>query len=191
MPASFRLIRLVVLARLRAAGWAPWLLVAGWLLVASYQEPLLFRRYGIHLVDDAAWTGGLVVLLVLLLAEGRMPGRCSALANLVMLFGMAVVQAIGSYLADQSPWITGWDIRAIGALSFLMSWAPLSIALSSNSGSSAASRLSRIMVVLAAGLLGSMQAVALRTSPDTLVLLASALASAGAACWASGRPNNT
>ena len=191
MPEFLRLIRLVALTRLRSAGWAPWLLVAGWLVIAAFQEPLMFRRYGIHLVDDAAWTGGLLVLLVLLLAERRLPRRFAHLASLSLLAAVAIVQAIGAFLVDQSMVTTGFTVRATGAGFFFLAWCPLAITVSRNHGGVIASGMLHMIVVLAAGLMGSMLAVALRTSPDMLVLAACALAIAGAVCWASGRQINT
>jgi hypothetical protein len=182
---------LVVLARVRSAGWLPWLLVAGWLVMAAYQEPLLFRRYGIYLVDDAAWTGGLVFLLVLLLAERRSPRRHAVTVNLAMVGAMAILQLVGSYLADLSPMTTPLSVRATGAGFFFLAWAPLSIALARNCDNAGTSRTLHMIVVLTAGLMGSILAVALRTSPDTFVLTASGLAIAGAACWASGRSTYT
>ena len=191
MPEFLRLIRLVALTRLRSAGWPPWLLVAGWLVIAAFQEPLMFRQYGIHLVDDAAWTGGLLVLLVLLLAERRLPRRFAHLASLSLLAAVAIAQAIGAFLVDQSMATTGFTARAIGAGFFLLAWCPLAITVSRNNGGVIASGMLHMMVVLAAGLMGSMLAVALRTSPDMLVLAACALAIAGAVCWASGRHIST
>lgn len=185
MHEQLRLIRLVALARLRSAGWVPWLLVLGWLAAASYQEPLLFRRYGIYLVDDAAWTGGAVVLIVLLLAERRLPRRGAAIANLVTVAAISVLQVVGSYLADQSPWQSSFSSRAMGCLLFFAAWAPLGLTLSRNTGSCPRAQLLGKLVVLSALVMGSMLAVALRSSPDTNVIGASVLAFLGAACWAS------
>jgi hypothetical protein len=50
-----RSTRLLVLAALRTAGWVPWLLAAGWVVVAALQEPRLLRAHGIELVAEAAW----------------------------------------------------------------------------------------------------------------------------------------
>jgi hypothetical protein len=186
MLETLRLIRLVVLARVRSAGWVPWLLVVGWLIVAAYQEPLMFRGYGIYLVNDAAWTGGLVVLLVLLLAERRVPRRHAVTVNLSLVASLAILQSIGGCLVDQSSVATSFTVRAAGAGCFFLAWAPLAITLSRKSGEAVVSRAVHMTVVLTAGLMGSMLAVALRTSPDALVLTACALAIAGASCWVSG-----
>jgi hypothetical protein len=191
MPAFLRLIRLALVAKLRSAGWAPWLLVAGWLLMASYQEPLLFRGYGIYLVDDAAWSGCLALLIVLLLSERRIPNRWPVLTSISLLCLVSLLQTGLAHLADQSSQAAGMGARIIGAIYFFLAWSPLAITLGSNIGVGGRSRLLHMMVVLAAGLMGSMLAVALRTSPDTFVYLASVLAFAGATCWASGRPTNT
>ena len=185
MSSSLRLIRLLVTARLRSAGWAPWLLAMGWLLVAALQEPLLFRNYGIYLVQDAAWVAGLAVMLVLLLTHDRQPRRCAVRTNLCILGGIACLQATAGYLVDQSPTRSWTSARFLEMAWFLMAWAPLSITLSRKAGNGGMSRMLHMMVVLAAAITGSMQAVALRQSPDTLVLSASVLAFGGAAGWAS------
>ncbi|MFT4840827.1 MAG: hypothetical protein ACI8UD_000377 [Planctomycetota bacterium] len=191
MSETLRLIRLVVLARVRSAGWVPWLLVAGWLVIAAFQEPLMFRGYGIYLVDDAAATGGLVVLLILLLAERRSPRRYAATANLSLVGAMAILQAVGGYIADQSQVATPFSVRAAGAGSFFLAWAPLSLTLARKLNGGLTCRTVHMILVLTAGLMGSMLAVALRTSPDVYVLTASALAIVGAACWASDRLINS
>lgn len=131
------------------------------------------------------------MLLVLLLAEGRSPRRHAATANLSLVGAMAILQAVGGYLADQSQVATAFAVRAAGAGFFFLAWAPLSITLSRKYEEEITYRMVHMILVLTAGLVGSMLAVALRTSPDTFALTASALAIAGAACWASGRRTNT
>lgn len=190
MHEQLRLIRLVALARLRAAGWMPWLLVSGWLLAAALQEPLLFRRYGIYLVDDAAWTGGAVVLIVLLLAERRLPRRAAMISNLVTVAAISVLQVLAAYLADLSPWSSSLASRASGCLFFFAAWAPLAITLSRNIGLSPRDKMVGKLVVLSAFVMGSMLAVALRSSPDTSVIAASVLAFVASVCWAT-RPRTT
>lgn len=191
MHEQLRLIRLVALARLRSAGWVPWLLVSGWLLAAALQEPLLFRRYGIYLVDDAAWTGGAVVLLVLLLAERRLPRRGAVISNLVTVAAISVLQVAAAYLADLSPWSSSLSSRALGCLFFFAAWSPLAITLSRKSGPGARDKLVGKVVVLSAIVMGSMLAVALRSSPDTFVVGASVMSLLAAACWASGPRSTT
>lgn len=190
MQESMRLIRLTLLARLRAAGWIPWLLVTGWMIIAAYQEPLLFRGYGIFLVDDAAWTGGLLLVVALLFAERRQPRRAAISGNLLVVAGVAILQSFGSVLADQSSQGLPVAHHLASAGSFLLAWAPLAITLGRNGGPQAGEqgfRTVHTIVVLTAGLMGSMLAVALRTSPDHTVFGACALAIAGAGCWATGR----
>lgn len=191
MSATLRLITLFALARLRSAGWAPWLLVSGWLVIASYQEPLMFRQYGIYLVDDAAWTGGFVVLVVLLFAQRRLPKRCAIATNLTMLVAMAVLQGVGGYLADQSPSLAGFYMRGVGVVNFVLAWSPLAITVSRNKSSETKEELVRKLVVLASGVMGMMLSVALRTSADTIAYAASLFAVAGAVCWASGRSTSS
>ena len=60
-----RLSWLTLRARLRSAGYIPWLLLVGWLLISAYQEPRFLRRYGLFLVEDAQWSGALIVMMVL------------------------------------------------------------------------------------------------------------------------------
>jgi len=191
MYEQLRLIRLVTLARLRSAGWVPWLLVSGWLLAAALQEPMLFRRYGIYLVDDAAWTGGAVVLVVLLLSERRLPRRSALICNLVTVAAISVLQVVAAYLADLNPWTSSLSSRAMGCLFFFAAWSPLAITLSRNSGAAARDKLVGKLVVLSAIVMGSMLAVALRSSPDTFVIGASVLAFLAAVCWASGPRSTT
>lgn len=143
----------------------------------------MFRGYGIYLVNDAAWTGGLVLLLVLLLAERRVPRRHAMTVNLSLVGSVAVLQAIGSCLVDQGYIPVPVSVRAEGAGFFFLAWAPLAITLSRNYSEIGVSRTVHMIVVLAAGLVGSMLAVALRNSPDAWAVVASALAIAGAACW--------
>jgi len=182
MHVPLRLIRLVVLARLRSAGWAPWLLALGWLLFASLQEPLLFRRYGIYLVEDAAWTAGLVVLVVLLLSERRLPRRYGAACNLLIVAAVAVLQALGGYLVDRSAWPPSVADRLLDGLGFFVAWSPLALTLSRNMGDGLLPKL----MVLCALMMGSMLAVALRSSPDSFVIISSVCAFSAAACWSCG-----
>lgn len=147
----------------------------------------MFRQYGIYLVDDAAWTGGLVVLLVLLLAQRRLPRRCAITANLSILLALAVLQGIGGYLADQSPSLSGLYIRIAGVANFVVAWSPLAITVSRKEASGAPKELVRNLMVLASGVIGMMLSVALRTSPDMIIYIASLIAVSGAACWASFR----
>mgnify|MGYP001227936082 CR=1 FL=1 len=191
MHTQLRIIRLVALARLRSAGWVPWLLAIAWVSLASFQEPLFFRRYGIDLVDDAAWIGGAAVLLVLLLTERRLPRRCGVAVNLVILAAISVLQSGGAYMADLSPWPNSWADHLQSSGSFFLAWAPLSLTLCRKSGAGRMNQLLGKLVVLCALLMGSMLAVALRSSPSAFVVLSSALAFLGAACWASGRSEIT
>ena len=191
MHAQLRLIRLLALARLRSAGWVPWLVVLGWLVVASYQEPLLFRRYGIHLVEDAAWTGCAAVLVVLLLAERRLPRRSAAICNLVTVAAISVLQAVGAGLADRSPWPSSLSGSVMGCEIFFVAWSPLALTLSRKSGPGFGEQLLDKLVVLSAVVMGSMLAVALRSSPGTFAFAASILAFLGAACWASKQSQDT
>ncbi|MBM3972969.1 MAG: hypothetical protein FJ301_02570 [Planctomycetes bacterium] len=60
-----RSAHLAVVAAVRHAGVAPWLLVVGWGLFAALQEPMLFRSYGIRLPFQAAWPACIALLAVL------------------------------------------------------------------------------------------------------------------------------
>jgi hypothetical protein len=184
MRSQLRLIRLAALSRLRAAGWAPWLLMAGWLLFASSQEPLLLRNYGVFLLQDAAWGGGLVVLLILLVSVRRMPRRSAILANLSILAGVAGMQMLVALLLDRSVGFGDVASSLWGACAFFLAWSPLTITLSRNYRAMRYEMALSLLVVVAALVMGSMMAVGLKSSPDANVLLAVLLACAGATCWA-------
>lgn len=183
MRVQLRMIRLLSLARFRAAGWAPWLLFAGWIAAAAFQEPRLLRRYGIHLLDDAAWTGGLVLLIVFLFAEKRLPRRGAAAANLTVLGLVAVLQAVVAYLADQGAWTATPLDRAQDVGMFFLAWAPLTLVLSRQTSFEGVNRWLVAIVVLTAFVMGSMLAVALRSDSDTFAFLGAGLAMAASLCW--------
>jgi len=189
MQGQLRIIRLTATARLRAAGWAPWLLLAGWLLAARVQEPRMFRRFGVHLIDDAAWIGGLLVLSVLLLAERRLPARAGAAANLTMLAGLSLLLMLACRLLDQGPWSVGTWQRLLDAGRFFAAFAPLSICLSAGWGTNATRRLLSVSVVLVSLLTGSMVATAFRSEATALAWGAAGLSLLASVSWASRREN--
>ncbi|HEB52135.1 MAG TPA: hypothetical protein ENI87_02650 [bacterium] len=183
MQTRLRLIRLMTVARLRAAASPPWLLFGGWVAMAVLQEPKLLRRFGIHLIDDATWTGALFVLVTLLLAEGRRPARCAIAANLTVLFLVSLLMGLVGMLADFGYQAATLGERLWQAASFVVSWAPLAILLTTRFPSGTVRRAILIAVVVMALLLGSMHSVALRTAPEPRVLVAAAAAVIAALSW--------
>ncbi len=191
MRIDLRLLGLLCLARLRAAGVAPWLLFAGWLVVARQQEPLLLRAYDIFLLDDAAWTGGVVLLVVLLLAEPRRVRRREQIADLVALVGVAVLQAAAGVALDRVGGPPVWSRHGMRTVWFVLAWAPLALTLSS----SRASRWNRgrgswsWIVPAAAFAVGALQSVSLRATGFTATnVLAWSAALSAALLWTAPRP---
>lgn len=190
MQCQLRIIRLLALARLRAAGWAPWLVLFGWLAAARAQEPRMFRRFGIYLIDDAAWVGGLLVVAVLLLAERRLPARASASANLAMLAAISLALMLICWALDQGAWSAGLASRLVDGACFFASFAPLAVCLSAGLGRSAVERSLSVLVVLVSLLTGSMLAIAFRSDATVLAWGAAGLSLLAATSWASRRWNH-
>jgi len=184
MQRQLRILRLLTIARLRSAGWAPWLLLSGWLAIARVQEPRMLRRFGVHLIDDASWAGGLAVVLVVLLAVRRRPLRAAVLTNLVTLAAVSLVLAAATWLIDRGAWSMGAGARLLEAGAFVVAFGPLAITLSAGEHEAARGRWVATLVVLASLVACSMVAVALRSSPTGPVWLAATLNLAAASCWA-------
>lgn len=161
------------LARLRGAGALPWLLFAAWLVIASGQEPVLLRGYGVHLVEDAAWAGGFVLLLVLLLAEPRLPWRAGWLANLALLILIAAFQATLPLMLEIVRGRAFSCEHVVGMAGFALCWAPLTLTLAVRP---AARLVARSWLVVPAFLLGCAHSVALRSSEPFHGALSAAVA---------------
>jgi len=97
----FRAAHLATIASLRAAGPVPWLLAIAWIAIASLQEPVVLRSFGVHLPVEAASAATCVVSLVLATSAPsvRLPVgsglRSLALVGLVggIMFGCVLVLA--------------------------------------------------------------------------------------------------
>ena len=184
MGPILRLIRLHCLARLRAAGWLPWLAFAGWMVIARFQEPTMLRRYGIALLDDAAWSAGLVLLIVMFVSERRLPQRFAWLGNLVVLAAIAAIAGAACWLLDRGAFATPLAQRLGQVAWFFVSWLPLTLVLSAPLPFATGGRILAVLMSLAALVLGSMLAVAFRAAPDGMVGLGATLSAAAGAAGA-------
>ena len=183
MQNHLRIIQLSCLARVRAAGWAPWLLLGAWLLAALLQEPRMLRRFGIQLVDDAAWSGFLLLLLILLTATRRLPARGAIIANLVLLAAVACLEAAACAVLDRGPWSDGLLRRLEGGGAFFLAFAPLVVCLAVGHGPTRSQQLTRWLVVLVAALTGSILAAAMRPGLTVMGGVAALAALSGALAW--------
>lgn len=147
----------------------------------------MFRRFGIQLIDDAAWVGGLLVAMVILLAERRLPARAAVASNLAVLAGLSLVVMLVCALLDLGPWSVGLGRRMVDALHFFVAYAPLSICLAADWGSRGTERLLSLLVVLVSLLTGSMLATAFRSEATAFAWGAAGLSLLASASWASCR----
>jgi hypothetical protein len=182
-----RLVLLVSIARVRAAGWAPALLLAGWIVFAATQEPRMLRGYGIHLLGEAAWVGGLLYWLTLLIAEPRVPRRLAWASNVLLLVIVAALQGGFALLLD---WLRGpVDLGAHGTwlVMFVLAWTPLSLTFRERAFDAASRhRVLGIAVVAVVLAVGCAHAVVLRSMGFTATNLVScACALVGGLVWAS------
>lgn len=185
MAAFVRTVHLSLAARVRSIGWAPWLMLLGWLVIAAAQEPVLLRRYGIHLLDDAGWSGGVVMLCILLAAEPRWPRRYARRTSIALLLLVAAVVTVLDWALDRAWFAAGLLARGWQIAAFTLAWAPLALTAcrAVPPGEVRASRIPpwRILLVLAGTLwLGSILSVALRPGPELGPVLAGLIATAGA-----------
>ena len=183
MQRQLRIIRYMLTARIRAAGWAPWILLGGWLLFAVAQEPRMLRRFGFHLIDDAAWVGGSLLAAVLLLSQRRVPAVAAAWTNLVTVAAVALAVMLACRILDQGPWSAGLSDRLLGAAAFFAAWSPAAVCLARSPGTSTAERIAAGLVLFAGLIAGSMTAVALREGGDATAWLAAVLALVAATLW--------
>jgi|GEM_PF-4457350 len=144
----------------------------------------MLRRFGVYLIDDAAWVGGLLVVLALLSAERRLPAVGGVAANLVTLGAVSLAVMLLSRLLDLGPWSDGTWNRLDDAARFYAAWAPMAICLSRSLSRGSSGLAASFLVVIASLLVGSMLATELR-SKDTLAGWGAALlAFAAAITWA-------
>lgn len=182
MERYLRLVTLANTARLRAAGPAPWLLFVGWLLIAGYQEPRFLRLYGIQLVDEAAWSGATLLLVVFLLAEPMRGRPATVLANLTLLVGLAFLQSIAAYSVDSLVAGRPTALEPSSSPGFILCWAPLALSMAAGVASPQGG-LVHAIVGTVAFLLGGVFSVAWSRSEVSQVLFAACLASTAAIVW--------
>jgi hypothetical protein len=144
----------------------------------------MLRRFGVHLIDDASWAGGLALIFVILLAERRVPARAAALTNLVTLACVALLLAAAGWALDRGAWSMGALERLFEAGAFCVAFAPLAITLSAGGRGPRRSRLLSTLVVLASLVAGSMVAAELRGSMSGAAWAAATLNLAASCCWA-------
>lgn len=184
MGSAVRLIVLMNVARVRAAGPVPWLLVIAWMALAWLQEPRALRRSGIHLFDDATWIAGVVLVLILLLSEARAPRRFAAVCNLALLVGIAFVLSAAAAALDRGYLSVSLGGRAWQWLAFVLCWSPLVLLLSRTGAGSLFARSFHTIGVPAAAGIGSMLCVRLRSGVDVPAICAAVLALVGSSCIA-------
>ena len=147
----------------------------------------MLRRFGVYLIDDAAWVGGLLVLLALLLAERRLPAVGGLASNLATLGAVSLAVMLLCRLLDIGPWSDGTWSRLHDAARFSAAWAPMAICLSRSQSRGSPGATVSFLVVLASLVIGSLLATALR-SEDTLSGWGAALlAVAAAITWAAAK----
>lgn len=177
MPVAARWIRLWCVARLRSAGWLPWLLVVCWIQLAAAQEPVMLRNFGIRILDQGAWVAGVLVLAVLLCERGRPAPRTAwgQAAAGCMLALIALVQAVLAILAALA-WKRSLDLdcQLHSIAAFVAAWCGPAMTLAPRCAGSPAS-LGLLTVVLLALqiLLATVVSVRLWTTGWTAATLAS------------------
>jgi len=143
----------------------------------------MLRSYGLYILDDAAWSGGLLVLLALLFAEPRLPRRAATASNLTLLMVFSLLLMCACLVLDQGPWSPGPLDRLFDAWMFCAAFAPLAVAASAPPLPGRSSRLLRRLIVLAFLLLGTMLGVGLRSGANASVWLGVLLGWVGATAW--------
>ena len=183
MQRQLRIIQYMFTARVRAAGWAPWLLLACWLVFAVAQETLMLRRFGVYIVDDAAWVGGLLMAAVLLFAQKRVPAVGAVWTNLFTLGVVSLVVMLSCRILDQGPWSATLFGRLAAAAAFFAAWAPTSVCLAKRPGTSSHHRFVSCVVLLSSLVVGGLLSVALRGGGAPMSWSAAALALLASAIW--------
>lgn len=143
----------------------------------------MLRRFGIYLIDDAAWIGGLLMACILLAAQRRLPRVGAVAANLTTLVVVGLGVMLVCRMLDQGPWSESSLSRIYDATGFVGAWAPLAICTAREPRGDRAAAILHYLVVLASLLTGSILATALRAQPSATSWGAACLAIAAAACW--------
>lgn len=151
-----------------------------WIGIASSQEPVLLRSYGVYLVEQASWAGATVLLVLLLMAEQRQPTRLGWLANLTLLLLLAIVQAVCPLLIDLVRDRPHSLVRLKDVAGFTLCWAPFAVTYWG-----LARRPSRVTIglLLLAFALGCAHSVALRSSEPFHGVVSASVAVLAAATW--------
>ncbi len=106
-------------------------MLVGFVLIAAFQEPLVLRLFGIHLVTDATWFAAtaLQVMLCYQLPVTRRTAT-NVLGVLLVSTGLAVVVALVPGIVDQVR-VARWDGpgRAWAALNFVTANFALGLAM--------------------------------------------------------------
>ena len=135
------------------------------------------------MLDDAAWSGGLLLFLALCLSEARRPLRAAIAANLLLLAALSLVLMTSCLLMDLGPWSAGPLDRLLHAAKFFVAFSPLAIALARAGGPHAPARLWRWAALFAFAALGTILSAALRAGDSARVWSACGLAVAAAVAW--------
>ena len=143
----------------------------------------MLRRFGVYLIDDAAWVGGLLVVIALLLAERRLPAVGGVASNLVALGAVSLVVMLLCRLLDLGPWSDGTWNRLHDAARFSAAWAPMAICLPGSQSRGSPGATVSFLVVLASLVIGSLLATALRSEDALYGWGAALLAIAAAITW--------
>ena len=149
------------------------------------QEPRMLRRFGIHLIEDAAWVGGLLMLCILLAAQRRLPKGGAVAANLVTVAVLGLLVMLLSRVVDVDPWAEGVSARIYDAIGFLAAWSPFAICAARAPVGGRGAAILHATLVLASLMTGSMLAAALRAEPTLTSWCAAGLASLASCFWLS------
>lgn len=147
------------------------------------QEPRMLRRFGIHLIEDAAWVGGLLMLCILLAAQRRLPRGGAVAANLVTVAVLGLLVMLLSRVVDVDPWAEGVSARIYDATVFMAAWSPFAICAARAPAGGRGAAILHATLVLASLMTGSMLAAALRAEPTLTSWCAAGLASLASCLW--------
>ena len=126
-------------------------------------------------------------MLVLLLAQRRLPAVGAVAANLVALGVVSLVVMLACRLLDLGPWSDGTWARVEDAGRFCAAWCPMSICLARDLRGGSTGKVVAFLVVLVSLLVGSMLAAALRFEDTRAVWSAWLLAIAASFLWVHGQ----
>ncbi|MFK7739448.1 MAG: hypothetical protein AB8H80_03925 [Planctomycetota bacterium] len=131
-------------------------------------------------MDDAAWSGAILLLLSLLFSVRRQPRRLAACANLSLVLVAASAMLVGGLLLDRGYLAQPVAIRVWHGVAFVLAWTPLAILHGRLPSEPGSRRFLDMMLLLAAIAVGSMLAVRLRAGMQPILVVAVLLASLAA-----------